>query len=302
MKAIRFASLIMLVAMVLVACAPAVTSTTTTTSATPVATIPPDQLAQKGHLLFCTDFPYPPQEFFDDNGNPSGLDIDIGNEIANRLGLKVQYVNSVFDSIIAAVTSGKCDAIISAMNITTDRQKQISQIQYFQAGQSFVTLKGNPNKINSPMDLCGKFAAAESGTTEADYLQGTGDYAGKGLTQQCTAAGKQPITVVVAQKDTDALQQLQSGKVVIYSADSPVAAYYTVQHPDTFELAAGGQVLEPALEGIGVPCGGASDCTNAPLSAVGSGIQTALKSMMADGTYTKILQKWNLTNGAVTLP
>jgi polar amino acid transport system substrate-binding protein len=302
MKAIRFASLIMLVAMVLVACAPAATSSTTTAMGTPVATIPPDQLAQKGHLLFCTDFPYPPQEFFDDNGNPSGMDIEIGNEIANRLGLKVQYVNSVFDSIIAAVTSGKCDAIISAMNITTDRQKQISQIKYFQAGQSFVTLKGNPNKINTPMDLCGKAAAAESGTTEADYLQGTGDYTGKGLSQQCVAAGKPPITVVVAQKDTDALQQLQSGKVVIYSADSPVAAYYTVQHPDTFELAAGGQVLEPALEGIGVPCGSATDCTNAPLSPVGSAIQTALKSMMADGTYTKILQKWNLTNGAVTLP
>jgi polar amino acid transport system substrate-binding protein len=301
MKAIRFASLIMLVAMVLVACAPAA-STTTTAVGTPVATIPADQLAQKGHLLICTDFPYPPQEYFDENGNPQGLDIEIGNEIANRLGLKVQYVNSVFDSIIAAVTGGKCDILISAMNITADRSKQISQIKYFQAGQSFVTRKGNPDKINSPLDLCGKAAAAESGTTEADYLGGTGTYDGKGLSQQCTAAGKQPVTVVVTQKDTDALLQLQSGKVVVYSADSPVAAYYTVQHPDLYELAAGGQVLEPALEGIGVPCGGAADCTNAPLSAVGSAVQTALKSMMADGTYTKILTKWNMASGAVTLP
>src|SRR5271157_1029478 len=255
MKTVRFASVLMLVAIVLVACAPAPSSTTTTTAmGTPVATIPADQLAQKGHLLFCTDFPYPPQEFFDDSGNPAGMDIEIGNEIAHRVGLQPVFVNSVFDSIIEAVTGGKCDAIISAMNITTDRSKQISQIEYFQAGQSFVTVKGNPNKINTPMDLCGKSAAAESGTIEADYLQGTGDYAGKGLTQQCTAAGKQAINVVVAQKDTDALQMLQSGKVVIYSADSPVAAYYTVLHPDQFELAAGGQVLEPALEGIGVPC------------------------------------------------
>jgi len=303
MKAIRFASVIMLVAMVLVACAPAApSSTTTTTSATPVATIPSDQLVQSGLLFFCSDIPYPPQEYFDQNGNPQGTDIDIATEIAHRLGLKALFVNTVFDSIIPALSSGKCDAIISAMNITTDRQKQISQIKYFQAGQSMVTLKGNPNKINTLMDLCGKAAAAESGTTEADYIGGTGDYAGKGLTQQCTAAGKQPITLVVAQKDTDALQQLQSNKVVIYMADSPVAAYYTVQHPDQFELAAGGQVLEPIDEGIGVLCGTAKDCTNAPLSPVGSAIQTALKSMMADGTYTKILQKWNLTTGAVTLP
>ena len=254
-------------------------------------------LAQKGHLLICTDFPYPPQEFFDDSGNPQGLDVEIGNEIAKRLSLKVQYVNSVFDTIIAAVTSGKCDIIISAQNITTDRSKQISQIQYFDAGQSMVAAKGNPQNINTTMDLCGKSATAESGTTEADYLAGTGDYAGgKGLTQACTAAGKQAINVVVTQKDTDALQQLQSGKVAVYFADSPVAAYYTVQHPDQFTVV--GQILEPIAEGIGVPCG-QSDCTNAPLSTLGQAVQTALKNMKTDGTYLKILTKFNLQSSAV---
>ncbi len=253
-------------------------------------------LAQKGHLLICTDFPYPPQEYFDANGNPQGLDIDIGNEIAKRMDLKVQYVNSVFDTIIAAVTSGKCDIILSAQNITTDRSKQISQIPYFEAGQSMVAAKGNPQNINVTMDLCGKSAAAESGTTEADYLQGTGDYAGKGLTQACTAAGKQAINVVVTQKDTDALQQLQSGKVAVYFANSPVAAYYTVQHPDQFQVV--GQVIEPIAEGIGVPCG-QSDCTNAALSPVGQAVQSALKSMMADGTYLKILTKYNLQDSAI---
>jgi len=254
-------------------------------------------LAQKGHLLICTDFPYPPQEFFDDSGNPQGLDVEIGNEIAKRLSLKVQYVNSVFDTIIAAVTSGKCDIIISAQNITTDRSKQISQIPYFEAGQSMVAAKGNPQNINTTMDLCGKSATAESGTTEADYLAGTGDYAGgKGLTQACTAAGKQAINVVVTQKDTDALQQLQSGKVAVYFADSPVAAYYTVQHPDQFTVV--GQILEPIAEGIGVPCG-QSDCTNAPLSTLGQAVQTALKNMKTDGTYLKILTKFNLQSSAV---
>ena len=264
-----------------------------------VASIPPDKLVQKGHLTVCTDFPYPPQEFFDDNGDPQGLDIEIGTEIANRLGLKIQFVNSVFDTIIAAVTSGKCDIIISAMNITTDRQKQVSMIPYFQAGQSFVAVKGNPQNINGWQDLCGKSAAAESGTTEADYLQGVNDYKGKGLTQMCTAKGLKPINVVVTQKDTDALQQLQAGKVVVYSTDSPVAAYYTVQHPDQFQVV--GQPLEAISEGINMPCG-VADCTKAPLTEVGTAVQSALKSMMADGTYLKILTKWNLASGAVTLP
>jgi polar amino acid transport system substrate-binding protein len=267
-----------------------------------VVAVDPSLLAQKGKLMICTDFPYPPQEFYDDNGNPQGTDIEIGTELATRLGLKVEFVNSVFDSIVAAVAGGKCDIIISAMNITPDRQKQVSMIPYFKAGQSFVAAKGNPENINGPMDLCGKSAAAESGTTEAFYLAGEDMYKGKGLSDQCVAAGKQPITVVVTTKDTDALQQLTAGKVAIYAADSPVAAYYTVQHPDQFQLV--GEVLESALEGINMPCNqpgqdAVADCTGAPLSPLGLAVQTALKSMQADGTYLKILTKWNLQGSAV---
>jgi len=276
---------------------PATQAPTATTAATAIAQLPDGAVSQKGKLLICTDFPYPPQEFFDDAGIPQGLDVEIGTEIANRLALQPQFVNSIFDTIIAAVKAGKCDIIISAQNITADRQKSVSMIPYFSAGQSMVAAKGNPQNINGPMDLCGKSAAAESGTTEADYLQGTGDFKGKGLTQQCTKAGQKPVDVVVTQKDTDALQQLQANKVAVYFADSPVAAYYTVQHPDQFQLV--GQVIEPATEGISVPCG-QDDCTKAPLTPLGQGVQAALKSMMTDGTYGKILAKWNLSNGAVT--
>ena len=332
MKTFRVVSLLVVVLMVIAACQPVATPTAApqptqaplptqppatvlvvvtvtpepatptpveTAAPTPVAQLPDGAVSQKGKLLICTDFPYPPQEFFDENGAPQGLDVEIGTEIAHRLGVQAQFVNSVFDTIIAAVKAGKCDIIISAQNITADRQKSVSMIPYFQAGQSMVAAKGNPQNINSPMDLCGKSAAAESGTTEADYLQGTGDYKGNGLTQQCTKAGQKAVDVVVTQKDTDALQQLQAGKVAVYFADSPVAAYYTVQHPDQFQVV--GQVVQPAVEGISVPCG-QDDCTKAPLTPLGQAIQTALKSMMSDGAYGKILAKWNLTDGAVTSP
>jgi polar amino acid transport system substrate-binding protein len=279
--------------------APAATAIPTaapTAAPTPVATISGDKLSQKGRLLICSDLPYPPMEFFDENGNPVGMDVDMGKEIGARLGLKVEFVNSMFDTIIAAVTSGKCDILISAMNITAERSKQISFIPYFQAGQSFVTLKGNPEKINGPMDLCGKSAAAESGTTEVDYLQGTGGYKDNGLTQQCVKAGKKPINVVITQKDSDAYQQLQASKVSVYSTDTPVAAYYVLQNSDQFQTA--GPVMEPIPEGIGVPCG-VSDCSKAPLSDVGKAVETALKSMQTDGTYAKILAQWKLSDGAV---
>jgi polar amino acid transport system substrate-binding protein len=293
-------SLVIVASLLLTACGTA-TATPAPATAAPTAMIkvPDGAVSQKGKLLICTDFPYPPQEFFDENGNPKGSDVEIGMEIGKRMGLQVSFINSMFDTIIAAVNSGKCDIIISAQNITAERQKQVSMIPFFQAGQSMVAAKGNPQKINSPADLCGKSAAAESGTTEANYLQGEADYKDKGLSDDCVKNGKEPIKVVIAQKDSDALQQLQAGKVAVYFADSPVAAYYTVQHPDQFELV--GQILESAMEGISVPCG-AADCTNAPLTPLGEAVKASLKSMMDDGTYTGILKKWNMTDGAVTLP
>jgi polar amino acid transport system substrate-binding protein len=255
-----------------------------------IAPIPSGGTIFDGKLVICSDIPYPPQEFFDANGTATGSDIDIGTEIAKRLGLTAEIQNSVFDTIIAAVTSGKCDIIISAQNITSDRIKQVDMIPYFQAGQSFVVAVGNPLAINATTDLCGKKVGAETGTTEIDYLNGTGDYKGQGLSEACTKAGKPAIDVKSFGKDSDALLALQSGQVDAYFADSPVAGYYTVQHPDQFVLS-GIPPLQPAFEGISVP---------KTSTSVTTAVQQALVSMINDGTYTTILTKYGVQTGAVT--
>ena len=259
-------------------------------SATPVAQVPAAQLVFAGKLVICSDIPYPPQEFFDADGKPVGSDIELGEAIAGKLGLTPQIENSVFDTIIAAVTTGKCDIIISAQNITADRVKQVDMIPYFKAGQSFVVAKGNPKNINTTDDLCGKSIAAESSTTEVDYLNGTGGYAGKGLSAACVAKGLAKITVSEFTKDSDALAALSSGNVDSYFADSPVAGYYTVQHPDQFQLS-GVPPLDTALEGISVP----KDKT-----ALRDGVVAALKALMADGGYTQILTKYAIQTGGLT--
>jgi len=273
--------------------APGATTAPTPTAAPTqvlVATVAPDELVVPGHLTICSDIPYPPQEFFDANGNPTGSDIDIGTEIANRLGLKVAVQNTVFDTIIAALDGNKCDIIISAQNITPDRLKQVDMIPYFHAGQSFVVAKGNPTGIATAMDLCGKSVGVENGTTEADHLNGTGDYKpAQGLSAMCVAAGKTKIDVQPYAKDSDALLALQSSKVAAYFTDSPVAGYYTVQQPTLFEVVQG-LILDDVNEGISV------GKANTSLEA---SVKAALQSMIADGTYLKILTKYGVQADAV---
>jgi polar amino acid transport system substrate-binding protein len=269
--------------------APSSEAPTATPAPTPVATVPDGQLIFPGKLEICSDIPYPPQEFFDDQGNPIGSDIEIAQEIAKRLGLTPEIENSVFDTIILAVTGGKCDIIASAQNITAARVAQVDMIPFFQAGQSFVVAAGNPKNIKTQDDLCGKAIAAETGTTEIDYLKGTGDYKGQGLSAACTKGGKTAINIKTFAKDSDALLALQSGQVDSYFADSPVAGYYTVQHPDQFALS--GLTLDVALEGLSV---------NKTNTGLRDAVQAALVSMINDGTYASILKKYGVDSGAIT--
>jgi polar amino acid transport system substrate-binding protein len=258
-------------------------------AASPVATVPTDQLKFAGKLVACIDIPYPPQESFDDQGNPQGSDVDIAREIASRLGLTLDVQNSVFSTIIPALTGGKCDIIISAQNINPDRLKVVDMIPYFKAGQSFVAAKGNPKNVKTKDDLCGKVVAVQEATTELDFLQGTGDYKGAGLNEACTKAGKPAINIKTFTKDNDALLALQSGTADVYFADSPVAGFYVKEHQDQFELT--GLTLEVAIEGISVDKGH---------TGIRDAVKTALLSMINDGKYAEILKKWGVEDSAIT--
>jgi polar amino acid transport system substrate-binding protein len=260
--------------------------------ATQVATVPVGQLITAGKLTICSDLPYPPIEYFDEQGNPTGSDIDIAAEIGKRLGLGLTVNNTVFNTIIPALLGGKCDIIVSDQNINADRIKQVDMIPYFQAGQAFLVAKGNPAGLQTTLDLCGKKVAAETGTTEVDYVEGLSDYKGQGLSAACTTAGKPAIDLKQFEHDSDAILAMSSGQVDVYFADYPVVANYANARPDAFEVSPIPQ-LAPAIVGISVP----KDDAHKDLKAA---VQTALISMINDGSYLAILQKYKDDAGAVT--
>jgi len=261
-------------------------------AASVVATVPDGELVTAGKLTICSDLPYPPLEYFDQAGNPTGSDIDLGAEIARRLGLSEVVNNTVFDTIIPALLGGKCDVIISDQNITADRIKQVDMIPYFNAGQAFLVATGNPGNLMTTADLCGKKVAAETGTTEVDYVAGTGDYkGGKGLSDACTKAGKPAIDLKQFEHDSDAILALSAGQVDVYFADYPVVANYANARPDAFQVAPIPQ-LAPALVGMTV----ANDAAHKDLEKA---VQTALVSMINDGTYLNILKQYKDDAGAI---
>ena len=235
----------------------------------------PASVKSAGTLVFCSDISYPPEEFYE-GSKPVGSDIDIGTEIAKRMGVKAEFDNTGFDGIIPALLGKKCDAIISGMNDTPERQKQVAFVDYIEVGQSFMVKKGNPEGINGIADLAGKSASVEVGTTNKDYLD-----------QQSKKLAK-PIDVVTFPKDTDAANALKTGKVDAYFGDAPVVAYYIEKDPASFSF--GGTPINP------IPVGIAIRKTDTELQ---SAVKAAVDAMYADGAMGKILAKWQLTSTAM---
>jgi polar amino acid transport system substrate-binding protein len=292
----RLRTIGVLAATVIVAGACTSSAATSAPSAKIVATAPANQLITAGTLTICSDLPYPPQEYYDADGTtPIGSDIDIAREIAARMGLTLTVKPTVFDTIIPALTGGSCDIIVSAQTITATREEQVDMIPYFEAGQSFVVLKGNPSNLNTLDDLCGKAIAAETGTVEADHANpdGTGDYkVEEGLSQQCVAKGLPAITVKLFDKDSDALLAMQSGTVVAHFTDEPVAGYEVKNGNGAFEMIPA-LTLEHAPEGISVPKNH---------TELRDAVKAVLKSMIDDGTYLTILTKWGVESGKLSTP
>ena len=230
-------------------------------------------------LVFCSDIAYPPMESYE-GPEAVGADIDIGDEIAARLGRTAVYSNIGFDAIIAALLGNQCEAIISSINNTPERAEQVDFVDYLYVGQSLIVPKGNPLGLSTLETLCGHTAAAQVGTTNLDALNIA--------SEECVAAGEEPIDIVGFPSNTDAVLALKADRADAVETDSPVAAYYVAQDPETFEL--GEAVIDPILVGIAF---------NKDNTELRDQVQAVIDEMYADGTMMEILEKWQLTDFAL---
>ena len=237
----------------------------------------PANLIHPGVITFLSSTDYPPQESID-NGKPVGFDIDIAQALAARIGVSAQIKSTPFEVLIPSLLARQGDAIISAMAVTPERKKRVAVVGYVQAGESIVVRKGNPANIQALRDLCGRRAAAEVATTEAQTLTGAnGDI--------CKAT---PINIQFTTTDTEALRLVQAGSVDAAIDASPVAAYFVQQMPNAYEVA--GPLIQSTAQGIAVNPGNGD---------VLKAFQQAMVDLMLDGTYRKLLVKWNLLDGEI---
>jgi polar amino acid transport system substrate-binding protein len=243
----------------------------------------PAAIRDKGTLTVAADATYAPNEFIGSDGHTVvGWDADLAQALGQVMGLKINMVNSTFDTIIPGLASGKYGLGMSSFTDTKEREQTVDFVTYFSAGTSFYVKSAGGPDITSLADLCGHKVAVEKGTTQQADSQAQA--------KKCQSAGKPAVTVQIFNDQNAVNLALSSGRADVAMADSPVAAYQVKQSDGTFKLS--GQPYGTAPYGIAIPKN----------SGMAKPVLAALEHLMADGTYMKILDKWGVQGGAIPDP
>jgi polar amino acid transport system substrate-binding protein len=245
----------------------------------------PQSIKDKGELTVAMDLHYPPTTFLaEDNTTPIGLNPDIARLVAKKLGLKLKFENTGFDTIVPGIDGGRYDFTITTMSPTPERLKVLDMIDYFKAGTSVAVSAGNPLKLTNE-SLCGKNIAVTAGSTgQLKRLPALSD-------QTCTSKGQPAINAVTLPNVQDALTQLASKRVDGILYDTTSLAWAAKQQPGAFTI------LTPQINV------GSSDLTSVGLkkgSPLTPALQAAVQSVLNSPEYQKSLTNWSLESGAIT--
>ncbi|MFI2430900.1 ABC transporter substrate-binding protein [Streptomyces sp. NPDC018693] len=266
--------------------------TTPATTAAPLADKLPQAIRDKGVIKVGSDIAYAPVEFKDASGNTVGIDPDLAEAMGKQLGVKFEFENGTFDALITGLRSKRYDIAMSAMTDTKNRQEGIDSetgkkvgegvdfVDYFTAGVSIYTKKGDDQGIKTWSDLCGKKIAVQRGSVSEDLA--------KAEAKKCPSDKK--LAIESYDNDQQAQTRVRAGGADAGSSDFPVAAYAARTSGGGNDFQIVGEQVEAAPYGIAVS---KSD------TQLRDALKDALDAIIANGEYDKIMKKWGVEDGAV---
>lgn len=245
----------------------------------------PAAVRAKGELLVGTSTFEPPLSFVaDDNVTPIGVEEDLASLVADVLGLKLRIEPTSWENLFLAVRSGKYAAGFSNITVTEERKDvydfatyRLDQLAWEVPKDSTVT------SITKPADVAGLSVAVGSGTNQEKILLG--------WDKQNQAAGLKPVQIQYYKKAADTYLAMKSGRIQAYFAPNPNIAYHVAVSGET-KIVGTYSGAGPTLQGL-----------IAAMTQKGNGlakpISDAINALIKDGTYAKVLARWNLSNEAV---
>lgn len=226
------------------------------TDAAEVTTVEP------GVLTMGTNATFPPYEY-KDGDDVVGIDAEIAQAMADKLGLQLEIVDMDFDSLVASVQSGKIDMSLAGMTVTEERKQNVDFTDSYATGVQVIIVKEDSD-IASADDLEGKLIGVQQGTT--GHLYCSDDFGEDNVIPYANGA--------------TAVQALLQGKVDCVVIDQEPAKAFV-------EANEGLKILETAYTTEDYAAAVSKD--NPALTAA---LNSALQELKDDGTIQGILDKY----------
>ena len=227
-----------------------------------------EKVKEKGELIMGLDDSFPPMGFRDDSNNIVGYDVDLAQEVATRLGVKLKLQPINWDTKEQELNTGNIDCIWNGFTITDERKENILFSQPYMKNQQVIVVLAN-SKFNTLADLKGKSLALQAASSAADALDSKADF-------------KATLKEVVQLKDNNlCLMDLKTGNVDAVAMDEIVARYYIQMKSEKYRVLDEGLTKEEY--GIGF--------RKADTQLMNK-VNDTLKEMAGDGKMAEISNKW----------
>lgn len=221
-----------------------------------------------GTVTMSTNAEFEPFEY-KAGGKIVGIDVDISNKVAAKLGKTLTIRDVAFDTLPAELASGKCDFVAAGMTVTEDRKKNMDfSDPYFDATQSIIVPKGST--IKSRKDLNGKKVGVQQGTTGDTYC-----------TDEKHTSDIKVGSVKRYNKGADAISDLMAGRIDAVVIDDFPAKKFVSKNPSKIEKLSDALTVEHYAIAVKKGNTGLVDTIN-----------SVLKDMKSSGELDKIVNNY----------
>ncbi|TNC13748.1 ABC transporter substrate-binding protein [Methylobacterium terricola] len=239
----------------------------------------PPEVVKSGTLKVAIVPNYPPMEFKNpETGQLTGFDVDFGDALAKKLGIKIAWQETSFDQMMPALATGRVDAILSGMTDLASRHETATFVDYLRSGPQFFVRKAREAEFTGMASLCGKKAGASRRTSFPREITAWSE-------QHCK---DNPVVFVGTEGSADARTQLKQGRIDAAVQGNETLPYVMGLEPDTYKPL--GAPIALQYTGIAIPV---------KETGLQQAVAGALDALIADGTYKALLDKWKLTENGV---
>lgn len=224
------------------------------------------QIKERGSIIVAMEGTWAPWTYHDEDDNLVGYDVEVAQNIAEKLGVEVEFIEGAWDGLLAGLDAGRYDIMVNGVGVTEERAEKYNFSTPYAYNKTAVIVRGDYDEISSMEDLKGKKTANTISSTYAAQAEAYG----------ATVTGVDDLNQTIELLLSKRIDATLNAEVVFND--------YKKEHPDSNIKIA---TYSDQVEEIAIPIRKGDD-TVTLLDAVNN----ALDEMAKDGTLTELSEKY----------